>query len=77
MSQENKASKNAALLRQNLAAYNVLPTAYRLADREMDYKDAQREAAKYWKQLKARWQLGLYAKISMHNIEALGDIQSV
>ena len=64
MSQENKASKNAALLRQNLAAYNELLTAYRLAYREMDYKDAQREAAKYWKQLKARWQLGLYTKIS-------------
>ena len=42
MSQENKRSKNEGWLKQNLAAYNDLLTAYRLAYPNMDYKDIAR-----------------------------------
>ena len=52
MWQENKASKNAGWLKQNLPTYNDLLTAYRLAYREMDYYDAPCEAVKYCGQLK-------------------------
>ena len=53
MSQENKRSKNEGWLKQNLAAYNDLMTAYQLAYSKMDYKDVQRKAGIFWNQLKA------------------------
>ena len=60
------ASHNPGWLKQNLAVYNDLLAVYRLTYREMamDYKDVQDEAAKYWRQLKARCQPGLYTKTS-------------
>ena len=63
MSQENKRSKNEGLLKQNLAAYNDLLTAYQLTYPKMDYKDVQGEARKFWSQLKARCTAGLLCVI--------------
>ena len=48
MSQENRRSNNEAWLKQNLAAYNDVLTAYQLVYPKMDYKDVQREARNFW-----------------------------